>query len=245
MNEKAIWDFLVEKTGNQFGAAALMGNLYIESTLKSEFLQGSYSRKLGMSSQAYTIAVDSGDYDQAKFSHDSAGYGIAQWTYWSRKEKLYMYAKEQNKSIGDMAMQLNFMWSEIQSYKAVVLALKTGKSIREISDVICKKYLKPANQGEYYLNNRATRGQAFYTKYAKPDTHTEDAQVGEQPKKEKMIVATSNVNIRVGNAMSYAKVGVLRAGESVKWIATSEDGWHAFKFNDKVCWVSGEFAEVR
>lgn len=245
MNEKAIWDFLVEKTGNPFGAAALMGNLYVESMLKSEFLQGSYSRKLGMSSQAYTIAVDSGDYSQEMFSHDSAGYGIAQWTYWSRKEKLYLFAKEHGKSIGDISMQLDFMWSEIQSYKAVVLALKTGRSIKEISDVVCKRYLKPANQGEFHLNNRATRGQEFYAKYAKTGDVAKETQTADKPKASKMIVATKNVNIRVGNSMSFARVGVLRAGESVKWIATSEDGWHAFKFNDKVCWVSGEFSEVK
>ena len=44
-----------------------------------------------MTDAEYTAAVDSGSY--TNFVRDSAGYGLAQWTYYSRKQALYDYAK--------------------------------------------------------------------------------------------------------------------------------------------------------
>ena len=38
--------------------------------------------------------VDNGTYSKESFVNDGAGYGLAQWTYSSRKKALYEYAKE-------------------------------------------------------------------------------------------------------------------------------------------------------
>lgn len=67
----------------------------------------SYEKKYGFSDAEYTAAVDSGAY--GNFIHDSAGYGLAQWTYWSRKKTLYDHAKAAGVSIADMNMQLAFL----------------------------------------------------------------------------------------------------------------------------------------
>ena len=82
----------MERIGNPYGTAALMGNLYVESKINPIDLEGSYARQLGMTSREYTDAVDNGTY--TNFVHDKAGYGIAQWTYWSRKEALLNFARE-------------------------------------------------------------------------------------------------------------------------------------------------------
>ena len=82
-NEKVIWDFLKNKGLNDFGTAGLMGNLYAESGLSPTNLQNSYNTKLNLSDSLYTQCVDNGSY--TNFVNDSAGYGLAQWTYWSRK----------------------------------------------------------------------------------------------------------------------------------------------------------------
>lgn len=252
MSEKVIWDFLYKKIGNPYGVAALMGNLWVESHLNPKDLQGTYERKLGMTDDQYTSAVDSGLYTSDQFINDSAGYGLSQWTYWSRKKSLYEYAKKANKSIGDLEMQLAFLWEEIQLYKTVVEAMKTGTSVREVSDVICKRYLKPANQTEKYLQNRANYGQGYFDKYGKApeavEKEADNAPVTSPPTSPhagKQIVARVNVNIRAGNGKEYAKLGALKAGQSVPWIASSANGWHAFAYNQRVCWVSGEFAEVK
>lgn len=231
-----------------------MGNLYVESHLKSNDLEGYYERKFGMTDEEYTEAVDNGSYSMDKFIRDSAGYGLAQWTYWSRKKSLYDFAKQHGSSIGELTMQLNFLWSEIQTYKTVMEAMKTGNNIREISDVICKRYLKPAHQEEGYLQNRANYAQSYYNKFAKQDPKPEpQPEPKPEPKPDpvdptpdkKYIVATANVNIRTGNGKNYDKVGALKAGQKVPWIASSENGWHAFAHGKYVRWVSGEFTEVK
>ena len=62
--------------------------------------------------------MDNGSYDN--FIKDSAGYGLAQWTYWSRKQALLEFAKAEGKSIGDLSLQLDFIWKELsESYSGL------------------------------------------------------------------------------------------------------------------------------
>lgn len=99
-NEEKIWNYLKSKGLSDYGAAGLMGNLYAESGLRPNNLQNTYEGKFGMADAEYTELVDKGRY--TNFVRDSAGYGLAQWTYWSRKEALLAYAKASKKSIGDL-----------------------------------------------------------------------------------------------------------------------------------------------
>ena len=89
---------------------------------RSNNVQNSFEKKLGLNDETYTLAVDSGAY--GNFVRDGAGYGLAQWTFWSRKEALLKFAKEKGKSIGDLQMQLDFLWKELKvSYPAVLTVL--------------------------------------------------------------------------------------------------------------------------
>ncbi len=164
-NEEIIWDFLKGKGLNDFAVAGLMGNLFAESGLRPNNLQNTYEKKLGMTDAAYTKAVDDGGYDN--FVKDSAGYGLAQWTYYSRKQNLLDFAKEKGMSIGDLQMQLDFLWEELQKYKAVMDVLNTATSVREASDIVLFKYEAPADQSEKVQIKRTGFGQVYYDKYAK------------------------------------------------------------------------------
>jgi len=141
-----------------------MGNLYAESALNPMNLQNSYEKKLGMTNESYTAAVDDGSY--SNFVKDSAGYGLAQWTYWSRKQNLLNFAKEAGASIGDLNMQLDFLMKELGSYSSVLKALKEAVSVREASDVVLTKYEKPADQSDAAKAKRASYGQKYYDEYA-------------------------------------------------------------------------------
>ena len=141
-----------------------MGNLKAESALNPKNLQNSYEKKLGMTDDSYTQAVDDGSY--TNFVKDSAGYGLAQWTYWSRKEALLNFAKDESASIGDLTMQLEFLWKELRSYKTVLTVLMEAKSVREASDAVLTQYEKPANQSDSVKMARAKYGQTYYDKYA-------------------------------------------------------------------------------
>ena len=162
-DEETIWDFLKKKLGNAYGAAGLMGNLYAESALRANNLQNSYETKLGMTDTEYTAAVDNGTYDN--FIKDSAGYGLAQWTYWSRKENLLNFAKAAGKSIGDLGMQLDFLWQELSGYTSLLKTLKNATSVEEASTAVLTIYEKPADQSDAVKKKRAGYGQTYYDKY--------------------------------------------------------------------------------
>lgn len=163
--EKKIWDFLKERIGNDFGVAGMMGNLQAESGLRSNNLQNSFEKTLGMTDEQYTTAVDVGSYKN--FVMDSAGYGLAQWTYSSRKQNLLTFRNAAGTSIGDLGMQLGFLWKELtENYKGVLSGLKAARSVREASDIVLTQFEKPADQSESVRAKRASYGQVFYDRYA-------------------------------------------------------------------------------
>jgi murein L,D-transpeptidase YcbB/YkuD len=164
-NAKIIWDFLMKQIGNAYGVAGLMGNLYAESGLLANNLQNSHSKRFGMTDAEYTKAVDNGSY--ANFVKDSAGYGLAQWTYWSRKQALKKYADSKGKSIGDLTMQLEFLMKELSgSYPAVLATLKKATSILEASNAVLLKFERPADQSVKVQNKRASYGTLYFDQYA-------------------------------------------------------------------------------
>ncbi|WP_304964962.1 phage tail tip lysozyme [uncultured Oscillibacter sp.] len=163
--EERIWVFLKAQGLTDAGIAGLMGNLYAESGLRPNNLQNSYEGKLGMADAEYTERVDSGSY--TNFVRDSAGYGLCQWTYWSRKEAMLAYAKKAGKSIGDLEMQLGFLMQELSSgYKTVLATLKTASSVRSASDAVLLQFERPADQSETVKVKRAGYGQKYFDKYA-------------------------------------------------------------------------------
>ena len=131
--EKTVWDFLKGKSLSNYAVAGIMGNLYAESSIRPNNLQNSYERRLELSDEEYTAAVDSGEYQE--FASDGAGYGLAQWTWWKRKEGLYNFAKETNRSVGDLTLQLEYLWRELRDdYPAVLNALSIASSVRDASN---------------------------------------------------------------------------------------------------------------
>ncbi len=164
--EEKIWSYLKAQGLTDAGAAGLMGNLYAESGLRPDNLQNSYEGKLGMADAEYTEMVDHGTY--GNFIHDKAGYGLCQWTYWSRKAALLAYAKAAGKSIGDLEMQLGFLMQELfTGYKAVLNVLKTTSSVQTASDAVFLQFERPADQSVAAKTRRASYGQKYFDKYAK------------------------------------------------------------------------------
>lgn len=164
-NEEKIWNFLRKQGLNDYGCAGLMGNLFAESGLNPQNLQNSFEKSICMTDAAYTVAVDSGKYKN--FTKDAAGYGLAQWTYWSRKEALLKFAAKKGSSIGDLEMQLEFLMYELKTgYKTVLATLKTAKTIRAASDVVLTEFERPADMSEFTKRKRAAFAQNYFDKYA-------------------------------------------------------------------------------
>ena len=219
MNEKVIWDFLISKTGNAKGTAAIMGNLMAESSLNPRCVTGTKDLD-------YVQKADAGELD---FVHDKHAFGLVQWCYYSRKEGLMNHAKATGRSVGHLQMQLEYLVKEMSgSYKTAWAAACNAKDIREASDVIMLKYEKPAGTGEAAKKKRAEYGQKFYDQFAGA----------------RMVVATANVRIRAGDSTTYSQVGSLKKGQSLEFVTVS-NGFYGVRMTDRIGWVSGEFAEVR
>lgn len=164
-NAQVIWDYLKSKGLSNCGAAGLMGNLFAESGLIPTNLQNSYENKLGMNDASYTAAVDNGSY--TNFTHDSAGYGLAQWTYWSRKQGLFQLCKSRGKSIGDLNTQLDFLYQELTtSYSQLLKILKTTSSVEEASNLVVTQFERPADQSSSTLKQRALYSQRYFNTYS-------------------------------------------------------------------------------
>lgn len=234
-NSKKIWDYLKSKGFNEFAVAGIMGNLYAESGLRSTNLQNDFEKKLGLSDEDYTKAVDSGLYTEESFIKDKAGYGLAQWTFWTRKKALLDYAKLHGKSIGDLDMQLEFFYKELYVNPILYRLLKNSKSIKEASDGILHKYERPADQSKKVEEKRASYGIKFYEQYA-------DESNGALNTSEtfKVRVDIDDLNIRKGPGMNYNKTGEF-TGRGVFTIVETSGNWGRLK--SPVGWICLDYAE--
>lgn len=159
-----IINFLRSKGLNDFGIAGVLGNMFAESGLNPRNLQNAYEKKLGMTDEQYTNAVDNGTY--TNFVYDKAGYGFFQLTYWSRKQNFLNFAKERKTSIGDEETQLEFFYQELcTSYPAVLAILKSATSVLQASNAMLLNYERPADQSESVQKKRAEYSQNYYDKY--------------------------------------------------------------------------------
>lgn len=163
-NEKLIFDFFIGKGFTAEGTSGVMGNIFAESGFIPTNLQNSYEKSLGFTDATYTAAVDNGTY--TNFVRDSAGYGLVQWTYWSRKEGLLKFAQARKVSIGDLQMQLDYIWVELEAgYKSLITLLKTTKSVTEASNQFMLQYERPGDQSAAAQAKRAGYSQTYFDKY--------------------------------------------------------------------------------
>lgn len=164
-NELTIWNFLKEQGYTDAGCAGIMANLYSESGLNPINLQNTFEKKLGLTDQEYCNAVDNGIY--TNFIHDGAGWGLAQWTFWSRKQNFYQLCQSKNSSIGDLLTQLIFLQQELTTgYVSLVNLLRNTTSVYEASTQFLLQFERPADQSDSMKQKRAAYAQEYYDKYA-------------------------------------------------------------------------------
>ena len=162
-NEEKLWQALYKLLNNAFAAAGFMGNIFAESGFNPKNLQNSFEKKLDFTDESYTAAVDNGTY--TNFIKDSAGYGLAQWTFWTRKQNLLNFAKARGVSIGNFDMQLAFLCKELsENYADLLSKLKKASSVRAASDLVLKKIEQPGDQSEAEKIKRAGYSQKYYYK---------------------------------------------------------------------------------
>lgn len=208
-NEKQIWDFLNKEGFSDYGKAGVLANIHAESAARPDNLQDSGNRKLGVSDVEYTEAVDKGQYPREKFSKDSIGYGLCQWTYWSRKQALYDYAKQYNKSIGDLEMQLCFMIKEFKQY-GILNEIKNATSYEDATRVMMLEYEKPANTSEQNIQTRIGYAEIYYNRYVS------NIQKDLQTLVQKGIISSPEYWLNVANTVEYFPQLIHNVAEALK-----------------------------
>lgn len=162
--ENYYWIQFMKHINNPYGVAGLMGNLDAESGLIPYRKQGDYVSGY-VESLNYTSAVDSGVISKATFISDGVGYGLAQWTFSTRKEGLFDMSQEKNCSIGDIDLGIEYLMHELNTgYTGVLNTLKNATSIRQASDCVLHDFEKPLDQSESVEVLRCSLGQTIYDK---------------------------------------------------------------------------------
>lgn len=156
-NEYIIYNALINDGYNTAAACGILANLYEESKFDSHNVQDSYEHLVG-SDMSYTSGVDNGFISKSSFIYDQAGYGIAQWTYFSRKQALYDFRG--SNSIGNLNMQINFMLYELKNSYSTV-----GQTLRKLSNNADAAY----RAGEIFhrLYEKSTGGSTVSARRAK------------------------------------------------------------------------------
>ncbi len=220
-NDEIIWKYLSDpnKGLKPHMVAGIMGNLYAESMLVPVNLQNSFESTLGMSDQQYTDNVDNGSYEY--FVKDGAGYGLAQWTWYERKEKLLQYAKARKVSIGDMQMQLDFLWNEMNTIFTDMLAcIRRSRTILEVSNLMLFDFERPANQSERVQEQRLAFSEKIYDKF-NPEIIIVDDEV-EEFKSFLVKVKIDSLNYREGPGISYKIKGQITKNQVYTIVETKE-----------------------
>ncbi len=163
--EEAIWAYLISKGFSEEATAGIMGNWYEESNFRSNAVQGDY------------LHSNLKEYDEEKtkefqamgadgFAHDKTGgggYGLAGWTYWTRKRNLYNFATDQGKGIDDLKMQLDFfMWECENGFNSLLEdSFKKSTSISEAALQFHSVYEQSGDNASQ-IQERVDSGQRVY-----------------------------------------------------------------------------------
>ena len=128
------------------GALGFIGNWDCESNCEPFRLQGDFSPYRSASHQ-YVSDVTSGKIPMSQFAHDQKGFGLAQWTYFARKEDLYDFWKQSGKALDSAEMQSQFALWELATqgeYAAVNKTVKSSNDLYECVKIICLQFERPA-----------------------------------------------------------------------------------------------------
>ena len=123
-SEEFIWNELSKYSPSEFITAGIMGYFWRESYMRSDAVAGWPHRNLGQESdicETFTKKVDAGledgsskDYFVEMVRLHYGGYGLGQWLGVGYLEHFYEFVREKNGSIGDAAVQCEFIFESLQ-----------------------------------------------------------------------------------------------------------------------------------
>ena len=159
MSAQTIFERLRKAGCTPTGSLALMGNWQCESGLESCRVQGDFQSDR-LKSKDYASRIDNGRVSDEEWCRDGKGWGLAQWTFYTRKAALLQFCRRRGVPVANEAAQVDFAISELQTqYKAVWEDLTTcgEEDLYKVVELVCVKYEAPA------FNNVQERANAAVT----------------------------------------------------------------------------------
>lgn len=168
-----IWNDLMAEYHNEIGVAGLMGNLYAESGCTPYACQPTRPYNV---CQIYINNVNNHAISEYDFVHygcsagggvadTQLGFGLAQWTYYSRKQGLYTYMFANGSSIADLENQIEYVIVEINANSALKNAIMNATNIDTITDYILANYENPKDQSTAVKKKRRGYATDIYDTY--------------------------------------------------------------------------------
>lgn len=184
--QQTLWYTLLSKGYSKESAAGVMGNIYVESGFRTNELENIFeiggTHSLGHTDESYTEAVNNGTYSRESFISDhiyencGAGYGLLQWTWYTRKAALYDLAKNSGKDIDDANIQIQYLLTELSGIKSNSV-WRTTNSPQEAARALCQEFVNPG-AGESNLQERAKAAQRYYDEFKEKDSGVYQPGVG-------------------------------------------------------------------
>lgn len=160
MSAGSIYDKLRAAGMTHAGACGTLGNLMAESSLIANIAQRGMT---SLTDAQYTAKFDA---TPELCYRDGVGYGLAQWTFWSRKQELSKFAKKRGTSVGSEAAQTEFIIHELRSdFPELWDFLCTTDDLYAAAERVCREFERPAVNN---VDRRYEFAKVFYDDFDVP-----------------------------------------------------------------------------
>ena len=212
------------------GALGVLGNWECESNCEPGRVQGDFS-PFRTVSKAYVQGLVSGKTSMASFSRDQRGFGLAQWTWYQRKEDMYHEWKTSGLAIDSVEFQVGFALMEFRrDFPGDLQTLKTTNDIYTACQVVCARFENPA------VHNVGARFEAAKKIQHQIDLDAwQDGNADPEPEKPEEPLSEFWPPRMICKGMTGADVEVLQAVLKARGIiVTNPDGIFGSYLEDKV-----------
>jgi len=145
---------------------SLLANIQGESAFRSDNAEDRINRVV--SDEEYIRRADAGlmTYNGRNFVYDEVGFGYAQWTFWSRKQRLLDFCKARGTSVADHESQKEFIFDEMQKdFPGIWQMCRTSHDMQYIMQKLIAIWENPADH-DGAMRERWPYAQAWYAKFS-------------------------------------------------------------------------------
>lgn len=165
-NEVKVWNFMIGKGLKPWMAAGFMGNMVEEAHFEPRLVEYGYPNSRGEISKAGKPSSLDDAVPPNVNSAGQPGYGIIQWTSPGRKDGLRNKSSSTGIKPGDLGLQLEYMWDELNGpYKKSTLdPLLASSTVEDATKTITYHYEIPAKKEERVIT-RTQKARGYLAKY--------------------------------------------------------------------------------